>query len=113
MRRSDQIHKSSMDISDLRRDSRRMAKSRRKADRRLITHAFGSPEWVENIQKNYLAWPKAERRTMERRTDDRREIERRRRKLSKQHRSKNKFSPILLTAEERRFIEDLISEKCD
>ncbi len=96
-----------MNLYDFRRTLRRAAMTRRTSDRREISYPFGSPEWVENIKKHYLAWPKSNRRDASRRSDERRAIERRERLLSEQHRSEIKYSAILLTQEERKLIEDL------
>jgi hypothetical protein len=96
-----------MSTYDLRKDSRRTSITRRQSDRRVTPYCFGSTEWVENIKKNYLAWPKTERRESCRRENERREAERRLQQFSEQHRSEIKHSPILLTQEERRLIEDL------
>lgn len=81
--------------------------TRRVADRRKIPYPFGSPEWVENIKKHYLAWPKVNRRDVNRRTNERRAVDRRLQQLSEQRRSEKKYSMILLTQEERKLLEDL------
>jgi len=96
-----------MNVYDLRRAPRRIAMTRRIADRREIPYPFGSEEWVKNIKEHYLAWPKTNRRTTNRRNAERREQERRQHQLSEQRRSEKKFSVVLLTTEERKLIEDL------
>jgi hypothetical protein len=96
-----------MNLYDYRRKSRRTVMNRRTDDRREISYPFGSPEWVENIKSNYLAWPISDRRIMSRRGNERRSVERRQLSLSEQSRSKKKYSPVLLTQEERKLIEDL------
>ncbi|PPK76289.1 hypothetical protein B0F87_104382 [Methylobacter tundripaludum] len=96
-----------MNLYDFRHNPRRASMTRRKTDRRKIPYPFGSPEWVENIKNHYLAWPKSNRRDMSRRSDERRASERRQQLLSEQRRSEKKYSPILLTQEERKLIEDL------
>jgi hypothetical protein len=83
------------------------------ADRRKIPYPFDSEEWVENIKKNYLAWPKANRRDSSRRGDERRVSDRRQQLLSEQSRSEKKFSMILLTQEERKLIEDIYHSGLD
>lgn len=96
-----------MNLYDFRRNPRRSSMTRRVDDRRKIPYPFGSREWVENIKKHYLAWPKSNRRDANRRCDERRALERREQQLSEQRRSEKKYSPILLTQEERKLIEDL------
>jgi hypothetical protein len=96
-----------MNLYDYRRKPRRAIMTRRIDDRREIPHPFGSPEWVENIKSHYLAWPISDRRAMSRRSDERRAVERRQLSLSEQSRSEKKYSPVLLTQEERKLIEDL------
>lgn len=96
-----------MNIINLRKNLRRSTVTRRISDRRIVPYEFGSPEWVENIKKNYLAWPKTNRRAVERREDDRRSPDRRDHQASERSRSEQKYSRILLTSEERKLIEDL------
>lgn len=96
-----------MNLSDSRHNPRRTSMSRRTADRRTAPYPFGSPEWVENVKKNYVAWPKLDRRDANRRHNERRAPDRRHQQLSEQHRSELKYSDILLTQEERQLIEDL------
>lgn len=96
-----------MNLYDFRRKPRRSSMTRRMEDRRKVPYPFGSPEWVENIKKHYLAWPKTNRRNLSRRSNERRAVERRMQQLSEQHRSEKKHSLILLTQEERKLIEDL------
>ncbi len=102
-----------MILYDFRRNLRRSVMTRRITDRREITYAFGSPEWVDNIKKHYLAWPKSNRRNVNRRSDDRRALERREQLLSEQRRSEKKYSPILLTEEEKKLIEELYLSDLD
>lgn len=102
-----------MNLYDFRRTPRRSSMTRRIADRRQIPYPFGSREWVENIKNHYLAWPKSNRRAQSRRSDERRAAERRIQQLSEQLRSGKKFSPILITQEERKLIEDLYLNDLD
>lgn len=102
-----------MYLFDFRRNPRRASLIRRTADRRKITYPFGSQEWVENIKEYYLAWPKSNRREQSRRCNERRALERREQQLSEQHRSEIKYSPILLTQEERKLIEELYLHDLD
>ncbi|MGZ5014201.1 MAG: hypothetical protein ACXWFX_00730 [Methylobacter sp.] len=102
-----------MNLYDLRRRPRRSSMTRRITDRRKTPYPFGSPEWIENIKDHYLAWPKSNRRDMSRRSNDRRAIDRRQQMLSEQRRSEKKYSPILITEEERKLIEDLYLSDTD
>ena len=60
-----------------RRSESRRTSDRRSKNRRIISYEFGSPEWIDNIQNNYLVWPKEERRKEDRRKSERRANERR------------------------------------
>lgn len=102
-----------MNIINLRKDPRRTVESRRVADRRNVPYEFGSPEWIDNIKKNYLAWPAQDRRIETRRSDERRNPDRRQQQLSEQRRSEKKYSRIILTREELQLIEDLYMSEAD
>ncbi len=102
-----------MSLYDFRRNPRRSSNTRRMADRRKIPYPFGSPEWVENVKKHYLAWPVSNRRGQIRRSDERRAPDRRQQQLSEQRRSEKKYSQIVLTHEERKLIEDLFLDDLD
>lgn len=96
-----------MDVYDSRKKSRRATNVRRIAERRTVAYPFASPEWVANIKKNYLSWPKVDRRINNRRTDERRSLDRRLHQYSEQRRSEQKYSKILLTQEERNSIAEI------
>ena len=96
-----------MHIYDLRRGPRRTSMPRRTANRRTAPYPFGSPEWIENVKKNYVAWPKSDRRDVSRRSNERRAPDRRYQHFAEQHYSEQKYSKILLTQEERQLIEDI------
>lgn len=98
-----------MNIINMRKNMRRKTTCRRVKDRREVDYEFGTPEWIDHIQKNYLMWPKINRRINEdRRVADRRMLDRREQQILEQrNRSEKKFSRILLTLEEKRLIEDL------
>lgn len=96
-----------MNIINLRTEPRRATETRRVSDRRVVPYEFGSPKWIENIQRNYLAWPITDRRVEGRRNDERRRPDRRQRQLSEQLRSTKKHSKIILSREELKLIEDL------
>ena len=102
-----------MNLCDFRRNSRRTSMVRRRADRRATPYSFGSPEWIESVKKNYVAWPKWNRRGISRRSDERRAFDRRYHQLSEQKRSEQKYSKILLTEEEKQFIEDIFMSDFD
>ncbi len=102
-----------MNIINLRKDPRRALQSRRVADRRIVPHAFGSPEWINNIKQNYLAWPAQDRRVECRRSDERRNPDRRHQQLAEQRRVEKKYSRIILTREELQLIEDLYMSDAD
>lgn len=102
-----------MNIINLRKDPRRAVQTRRVADRRTVPYAFGSPEWIDNIKQNYLAWPVQDRRLETRRSDERRNPDRRSQQMSEQRRSEKKYSRIILTREELQLIEDLYMSDID
>lgn len=102
-----------MNIINLRKDPRRSTESRRVTDRRTFPHPFGSPEWIDNVKENYLAWPTQDRRVETRRSDERRNPDRRSQQLSEQRRSEKKFSRIILTREELQLIEDLYMNEAE
>lgn len=102
-----------MNLYDFRRNPRRSSMTRRVDDRRKIPYPFGSPEWLKNIKNHYLAWPTSNRRDVSRRDNERRAPDRRQQELSEQVRSEKKYSPILLTQEERKLIEDLYMSDLD
>jgi hypothetical protein len=81
--------------------------TRRIADRRETPYPFGSPEWIENIKKHYLVWPKYNRRDESNHTNERRALDRRRQQLSEQRHPEKKSSMPLITPEERKLIEEL------
>jgi len=89
-------------------------KTRREAERRLKERRanlfrFGSLEWRELIQREYLLWPKRDRRLLDRRSLGRRKIPRRIKhgvRTNSPARSQNLSS--LLTNEERDMLNELI-----
>jgi len=106
-----------MNIINLRKNLRRLSKTRRVADRRVVPYEFGTPEWEENIKKNYLAWPKTDRRKQDRRVSERRVPERRQSSSQletlERSRLERKYARILLTPEEKRLIEDMYLRDLD
>ncbi len=86
---------------------------RRKKENRKIKHAFGSPEWTEEIQKHYSMWPKEDRRTQDRRNEDRRTQDRRT-EIRVESTSSKKLAKKgigLLTEEEKQMLNELTSPK--
>lgn len=104
-----------MNIINLRKNLRRLSKTRRISDRRVVPYEFGTPEWEEHIKKNYLAWPKTDRRKKDRRVAERRVPDRRHNHAQPSERShfEKKYSRILLTPEERKLIEDMYLRDLD
>jgi len=60
--------------NDPRLSQNRRQSERRHHERRTIQYPYGSPEWIANIQQNYLLWPKQDRRQRDRRCQERRYI---------------------------------------
>lgn len=103
-----------MNIINLRKNLRRTSDTRRESDRRSVPYPFGSPQWLENIKNNYLAWPKSNRRANERRSSERRAIDRReQQQLAERTRLKETYSRIFLSPEEKKLIEDVYFNKVD
>ena len=59
------------------RQSKRRDCERRLDERRIVGFLFGSTEWRQNIERQYLMWPRIDRRALDRRTLERRSISRR------------------------------------
>jgi hypothetical protein len=103
-----------MNIINLRKNLRRTSMTRRETDRRNVPYAFGSPQWLENIKNNYLAWPKSNRRSAERRNNERRALDRReQQQLAERGRLKQAYSRIFMSPEEKKLIEDVYFNKVD
>ena len=87
---------------------RKTVVERRINDRRLVDYVFGLEEWIAHIKKNYIAWPKLDRRQSTRRTSERRQ------NVNKNARSANSsidYSSDLLTKDERLFFDHLFKNK--
>lgn len=100
-----------MSSQNSRQGSRRKTE-RRKKDQRVITHEFGSPEWILEVKKSYTFWPKEDRRKSERRGEDRRTLDRRSelrvgRTSAKLQAQKGTY---VLTDEEKEMLNDLMGE---
>lgn len=89
-----------MDAKDSRQSKRRKCE-RRLNERRIVRFLFGSPEWRQNIQQQYLMWPRIDRRALDRRDRDRRNISRR---LSLDSFKNNPRAPL------QRYSQDILSE---
>lgn len=98
-----------MNIINLRKNLRRISKTRRIADRRVCPHLFGTTEWERHIKDNYLAWPREDRRKDERRSRERRLPDRRKNQFQPHERNnfEKKYTRFFLTPEERVLLEDL------
>ncbi len=59
------------------RQSKRRACERRLDERRLVHFLFGSAKWRQNIEQQYLMWPRIDRRALDRRYEERRHLPRR------------------------------------
>ena len=94
-------------INEMRNNTRRSTQTRRIADRRTILDPFGSPEWLANIEANYLYCPKYDRRKFNRRGSERRVFDRRQQQLSEYDSTDKRSHQLILTREERKLIEDL------
>ena len=93
------------------RTTTRDSSERRVNDRRQVDYEFGSPEWIEHVKKNYVAWPKVDRRQATRRTAERRQDGSQSQHLSN---SSNPleidYSSDLLTQDERIFFDNLFKK---
>jgi len=92
------------------RKTKRRETERRLSERRIILFEFGSDEWCRIIQREYLLWPKKDRRDEDRRSSPRRQSLRRDKNSAWLSRRKevNQKLVDLLTQEEKDMINDLI-----
>lgn len=97
------------------RKKTRRESERRSKERRINPYAFGTDEWRELIQQQYLLWPKEDRRNSERRSKSRRQTNRRGVNSSDKVRVPRKFNNLhdLLTDEERKTLNELIQSGGD
>jgi hypothetical protein len=97
-----------MAINNSRQKTRRKSERRLK-ERRINNFEFSSPEWCEMIQKEYLLWPKEDRRKADRRSSARRVKSRRVEKNGKARASRKPSNLVdLLTKEEKNMINELM-----
>lgn len=99
-----------MTSEDPRKKNRRRAERRAK-ERRIITHTFGSPEWISAIQKDYLLWPKEDRRGEDRRNNSRRQGKRRIKNAAIPESTNLMYN--LLTTEEKQMLNELSQSNKD
>ncbi len=79
---------------------------RRGIERRTVLFPFGSVEWVEKIQKDYLLWPKQDRRIDDRRNQFLERCRRRQKEMTQFLSGSNNYSN-LLTEEEREMLNEI------
>ena len=85
---------------------------RRINDRRLVGYVFGLEEWIAHVKKNYVAWPKFDRRQSTRRTSERRQnVNKNARSANSSYNSSVDYSSDLLTKDERLFFDHLFKNK--
>ena len=96
-----------MAANNSRQETRRKLE-RRSKERRINPFEFGSDEWREMIQQEYLLWPKKDRRKAERRSLARRQGSRRGKNGGRVRMPRQPTSlHDLLTNEERDMLNDL------
>jgi hypothetical protein len=101
-----------MTSEDPRKKNRRRAERRAK-ERRVITHTFGSLEWISAIQKDYLLWPKEDRRGEDRRNNSRRQGKRRIKNAAIPESTNTNQMYSLLTTEEKQMLNELSQSNKD
>ncbi len=92
------------------REGKRRECERRLDERRLVHFVFGSVEWQKNIERQYVMWPRTDRRALDRRALERRNISRRQsagRFKNSAGLSKQVNTGDILSKEERAMIADL------
>ena len=90
-------------LTQIRKNERNQSE-RRAHDRREADFEFNSPEWIEEAKKNYIAWPKTDRRQLIRRDGERRYDTQ---KQQEYGRFNADYSSDLLTNEERLYFNQL------
>ncbi len=98
-----------MGSRDFRQGKRRECE-RRLDERRLVHFVFGSVEWQKNIERQYVMWPRTDRRTLDRRAFERRSISRRQSggSIDNSPRLNQQLKPEdILSKEERAMLADL------
>ncbi len=90
------------------REKTRREAERRSVERRENIFEFGSLEWRQVVQQEYLLWPKRDRRQIERRSLGRRTIVRRVKNSGRNNSFiKPKNLATLLTNEEKQMLNEL------
>lgn len=92
------------------RKNDRKRSERRVLDRRQVDYQFGSSEWLQHVQKDYVSWPKSERRQVFRREGERRQHSD---NESVVKNSNDDYTSDLLTKEEIIFFNELFMKKSD
>ncbi len=101
-----------MTSEDPRKKNRRRTERRAK-ERRVIVHPFGSQEWISAIQKDYLLWPKKDRRGKDRRNNSRRQGKRRVKNTAIPESTNSNQMYSLLTTEEKKMLNELSQSNKD
>jgi len=83
---------------------------RRMQDRRQVDFEFGSAQWIQLVKKNYVAWPKSDRRKMSRRDGERRLKDPNPLQI---HNHSSDYSSDMLTEEEWLYFNDLFMQDSD
>jgi len=90
------------------RQKKRRESERRLKNRRINPYPFGSTEWINLIQQEYLLWPRQDRRSDERRAQPRRQGCRRNTNIGRARPSGHrKTMQGLLTNEEKQMLNEL------
>jgi hypothetical protein len=89
---------------------------RRAQERRMISYAFNSPEWIAVMSENFMLWPKLDRRKANKAELDRRRLDRRK-KLANARMASTKarvYKPSIsseLTDDELQYILNVYQDK--
>ena len=94
-------------LTQIRKNTRKESERRIK-DRRQVEFEFGSPQWIAEVKKNYVAWPKTDRRE-----STRRDGERRTKNSGKPQNLTHDYSSDLLTEEEWLYFNHLFMKDPD
>lgn len=98
-----------MNIIDLRKNLRDSSTNQRLSDRRKNPYAFGTPEWLDYINKNGLECPTHDRRKMNRRMSDRGQQA----QTNEQPLPEKPYTRIFLSPAEKKLLADLYLSDLD